>query len=65
MAQHRSHDFRDMLRRFPFAENHFGESLPQRAMMIHFREAQILERHMLQPLGRLRRRKFSRPHQLQ
>src|ERR1700722_5541465 len=64
MTQHRSNDFRNMLRRLPFAENYFGKSLSQSAMMIDLCESQILERQMLQPLDRLRRRKLSRPHQL-
>src|SRR6267143_3067291 len=65
LPEHRSYDLSDLLRRLALSENHFGKSLPQRAMMIHFGESQILKREMLQPFDRLGGRDLSGPHRFQ
>ena len=64
-SQHRPNDLRDLRGRLPLAENRFGESLPQCAMMIQLGKSQILERQMLQPLDGFGRRKLSRLHLVQ
>jgi len=45
----------DLLRPLPGRENHLGESLPQRSMVIHACETQILERQIFQSLDTLLR----------
>src|SRR3984885_4966490 len=40
---HSTDNSRDLLRRFPAAVDYLGKSLPQRAVMIDFREAQIFK----------------------
>jgi hypothetical protein len=49
VAQHGLNNFCDLPGCFPFPKNDFGISLAQRAVMIHFGEAQILKRQILQP----------------
>jgi hypothetical protein len=52
-ALHGLRDSHDLFGSFAFAEDHFGESLAQSAVMIHFCEAQVLERQILQTAQRL------------
>jgi len=49
LTQHGLNNFSDLPACFPFAKNHFGVSLAQGAMMIHFGKAQILKGEMFQP----------------
>ncbi len=49
-AQHGPNDFSDLLRSFPFAENNFGESLPECAVVIYLGKTKILKGEMLQAL---------------
>src|SRR5882724_1368381 len=65
LAQHRPHNVRNLLRRLALAEHHLGKSLPQRPVVVHLREPQILERQMPQPLHRLFNVKSLRPDSLQ
>ena len=37
-------NLRDLLRRLALAEDHLGDALPERAVMVHRREAQITKR---------------------
>ena len=50
LLEHGADDFGDLLRRFAFGKDDFGEALTQGAMMVHFGEAEVLERKMLQAL---------------
>ncbi len=65
LAQHGAHNFRHLLRCFPFTQNHFGKSLPQRPVMIHLGKAEIFKWQMLQALDGLVRSKLARLHSLQ
>jgi hypothetical protein len=47
-THHSANDFRHLLRCLPPAVDHFGITLPQRAMMIDFREAEIFEGELAQ-----------------
>jgi hypothetical protein len=50
LAQHGAYNSRHLLRCFPFAQNHFGKTLPQSAVMIHLCKAEIFKWQMLQAL---------------
>jgi hypothetical protein len=63
--EHGADDFGDLLRRFAFGENDFGKTLSERAVMVHFGEAEILKRQMLEPLDRRSRREVSALHGFQ
>src|SRR6266851_7353435 len=65
LPEHRPYDLSDLLRRLALSENYFGKPLPQRAMVIHFGESQILKRQMLQPFYRLGGRDLSGPYRFQ
>ena len=52
MPKHSAHDLSYLRGSFPFTKDHFRVPLPQRAVVIHLREAQILERQVLQPSDR-------------
>ena len=64
-AHHGAHNFRHLLRRFPFAQNDFGKTLPQRAVMIHLGKAEIFKRQMLQALDGFVRGKLAGFHGFQ
>jgi hypothetical protein len=56
LLEHGADDFSDLLRRFAFGENDFGEALTQSAMMVDFGKTQVLKRQVLEaldgPVGR-------------
>ena len=65
LAQHSARDFRHLLRCFPFAQNDFGKTLAELALVIHFGEVKIFEGKMLQALDGFVRSELAGLHRFQ
>ena len=63
--KHGADDTSDMLRRLALGEDDFGKTLAQGAMVVDFRETEVLEWKMFKPFNGRAGREFSAPHGFQ
>lgn len=63
--KHGADDFRDLLGRFAFGEDDFRKTLAEGAVMVHFGEAEVFKRQVLQALDGRARSELPRLHGFQ